>query len=124
VRAHTQHLIAAFKRPSLLCGTARSKSALLCGGAVFLLYPLLTWAAGVHALFHLGQASGGPFPSDWFTVADPSHNTERRVNLPMPDCAERASDCQDIEVINTLDGFNPTATLICTCFLTQRVTNA
>jgi hypothetical protein len=28
------------------------------------------------------------------------------VNLPKPDCAVRPSDCADIDVINTLDGFN------------------
>ena len=60
----------------------------------------------VHALFDLGTPAGGPFPTDWFTVADASHNTRRRVNLPMPDCAVRQSDCEDLNVINTLDGFN------------------
>jgi hypothetical protein len=28
------------------------------------------------------------------------------VNLPKPDCAARPSDCADIDVLNTLDGFN------------------
>jgi hypothetical protein len=28
------------------------------------------------------------------------------MNLPKPDCAVRPSDCADIDVINTLDGFN------------------
>lgn len=61
----------------------------------------------VHALFDLGAPDAGPFPSDWFTVADRSHNTGRRVNLPpLPDCRERVSDCEDLNVINTLDGFN------------------
>ena len=41
-----------------------------------------------------------------FTVADPSHNTGLRVNLPLPDCQVRPSDCDDLQVINTLDGFN------------------
>src|SRR5262249_14715137 len=39
-------------------------------------------------------------------VADSSHNTGLRVNLPFPNCADRPSDCSDLEVINTLDGFN------------------
>ncbi len=47
--------------------------------------------AGVHALFDLATPAGGPFPSDRFTVRDPSHNTGRRVKLPNPDCAERPS---------------------------------
>jgi hypothetical protein len=48
----------------------------------------------------------GPFPSDRYTVPDPKHNTGLRVNLPKPNCAVRPSDCADIDVINTLDGFN------------------
>jgi hypothetical protein len=65
-----------------------------------------TAAADVHALFDLTAPTTGPFPSDWFTVPDRSQNTRRRVSLPVPDCAERASDCADLSVINTLDGFN------------------
>ncbi|MDQ3622307.1 MAG: hypothetical protein M3463_07440 [Verrucomicrobiota bacterium] len=61
---------------------------------------------GVHALFDLATPAGGPFPSDRFTVRDRSHNTGRRVNLPKPDCDERPSDCEDIDLLNTLDGFN------------------
>jgi hypothetical protein len=38
-------------------------------------------------------------------VADSTQNTGRRVNLPYPDCAIRMSDCEDLDVINTLDGF-------------------
>ena len=62
--------------------------------------------AGVQAKFSLDSPAGGPFPSDQFTVADPSQNTKRRVNLPIPDCTVRQSDCEDLAVINTLDGFN------------------
>lgn len=64
-----------------------------------------TPAHGVHALFNLGHPDTGPVPSDVFTVADSTHNTGRRVNLPYPDCLVRVSDCQDLDVINTLDGF-------------------
>jgi len=60
----------------------------------------------VRALFDLSHPNGGPFPSDRFTVRDRSHLTGLRVNLPKPDCAERPSDCDAINVINTLDGFN------------------
>lgn len=63
-------------------------------------------AAGVKPLFDLGSPDRSPFPSDRFTVRDSSQNTRVRVNLPKPDCAVRASDCADIDVINTLDGFN------------------
>jgi hypothetical protein len=51
-------------------------------------------------------STGGPFPSDVFTVEDPSQNTGFRVNLPKPDYVQRPSDCEDLDVINTLDGFN------------------
>lgn len=61
---------------------------------------------GVHALFNLDHPDTGPFPSDVFTVADARHNTGRRVNAPYPDCSVRMSDCEDLDVINTLDGFN------------------
>ncbi len=58
------------------------------------------------ALFDLSSSSGSPFPSDLFTVEDATQNTGRRINLPFPDCLQRPSDCADLEVINTLDGFN------------------
>ncbi|MCA1602221.1 MAG: hypothetical protein LC776_11450, partial [Acidobacteria bacterium] len=56
-------------------------------------------------LFDLSRPETGPFPTDIFTVADDTHNTGRRVNLPYPNCAVRVSDCEDLAVINTLDGF-------------------
>jgi hypothetical protein len=61
---------------------------------------------GVHAGFDLSAVAGGPFASDRWTVADPTQNTGRRVNLPLPDPATRPSDYQDTQVLNTLDGFN------------------
>jgi hypothetical protein len=52
------------------------------------------------------DAAAAPFPSNRYTVPDFGNATLRRVNLPKPDCAQRPSDCADIEVINTLDGFS------------------
>jgi Bacterial virulence factor lipase N-terminal len=60
----------------------------------------------VHARFDLTNPGGGPFPSDRFTEFDPSNLTGRRVNLPLPDCSTHPDDCEDIAIINTLDGFN------------------
>jgi hypothetical protein len=60
----------------------------------------------VHALFDLTAPTGGPFPSNWFTVRDRTQNTGQRVNLPLPDPATHPSDYEDTQVINTLDGFN------------------
>jgi Bacterial virulence factor lipase N-terminal len=68
--------------------------------------PIAADAAGVHARFDLDDRRGSPFPSDRFTVADPTQNTEVRVNLPKPDCTVRPNDCQNLDVINTLAGFN------------------
>lgn len=62
--------------------------------------------ATVHVLFDLSQPHGAPFPSDIYTVADESTNTGRKIELPLPDCAVRPSDCEDLQVINNLDGFN------------------
>src|SRR5262245_3949209 len=70
-------------------------------------------AAGVRPLFDLSHPAGGPFPSDRFTVADARHNTGLRVNLPRVDdhgepldCVAQKSACEDIVVLNELDGFN------------------
>lgn len=60
----------------------------------------------VHAVFELSTPATGPFPSDRFTIPDATNNTRRRVNLPLPECDVRPSDCEDLKVINTLDGFS------------------
>ena len=68
-----------------------------------LIAPLVTLAAGVSVKFDLTNPAATPFPSDQFTRFDFTQNTFRRVNLPKPDCAVRVSDCEYIDVINTLD---------------------
>ena len=73
---------------------------------LLLVVPVVTLAAGVQARFDLSSPARGPFPSDRFTLADPSHLTGVRVNLPKPLCVAWPSDCADIDVLNTLDGFN------------------
>jgi Bacterial Ig-like domain len=60
----------------------------------------------VQVKFDLSDPAGSPFPSDRFTVREWSNKSLRRVNLPLPNCAVQVSDCQDIAVINTLDGFS------------------
>jgi hypothetical protein len=59
----------------------------------------------VLAGFALHTPAGGPFPSDIFTVAHAGHNTGLRIALPYPDCTARPSDCDDLAVVNTLDGW-------------------
>src|SRR5262252_695831 len=76
------------------------------GVSFLLLLPAIASAAAVETLFDLSSTVRSPFPSDRFTVFDHSHKTGLRMSLPKPDCAVRPSDCADIDVINTLDGFN------------------
>jgi hypothetical protein len=73
----------------------------------FILLPVLAAAHGVHPLYNLQSPTQSPFPSDSFTVFDFTQNTLLRVNLPLPDCATRLSDCVDTLLLNQLDGFNP-----------------
>jgi hypothetical protein len=51
-------------------------------------------------------SAGQPFPSNLYTVPDASQLTGLRVNLAEPNCSTNPSDCADIDVLNTLDGFN------------------
>jgi hypothetical protein len=68
--------------------------------------PLAALADGVSVKFDLADPAASPLPSNNFTVVDWTQNTYRRVNLPKPNCAVRPSDCADIDVLNTLDGFS------------------
>jgi hypothetical protein len=78
---------------------------ILAAASLALLAPLAQ-ATGVSVRADHGDPSGAPFPSNRWTVFDGSQRTLRRVKLPTPDCAVRVSDCQDVAVLNTLDGFS------------------
>lgn len=78
----------------------------LVAAVVLALMPLAVLADGVSVRYDLTDPSGSPFPSDRFSVRDWSNLSFRRVNLPKPDCTVRPSDCADVDVINTLDGFS------------------
>jgi dienelactone hydrolase len=71
--------------------------AALIGAALALLYPGGALAA---------TSAGQPFPSDLYTQRDTTQVTHLRVDLPTPNCTTHPSDCADIAVLNTLDGFN------------------
>jgi hypothetical protein len=87
--------------------TAFDIRSLLAGLAMLaLLNPSAALAAGVRPLFDLDSPATARFPGDRFTVPDPDQLTGRHVQLPTPECATHPSDCEDVEVINTLDGFN------------------
>jgi hypothetical protein len=63
-------------------------------------------AAATHPLFNLQSSTQSPFPSDRFTVFDSQQKTGLRVNMALPNCASRPSDCADLALLNQLDGFN------------------
>src|SRR5215210_2236958 len=53
-----------------------------------------------------GTKAGQPFPSNLYTVPDAAQATGLRVSLPTRDCTTNPSDCADVAVLDTLDGFN------------------
>jgi hypothetical protein len=63
-------------------------------------------ASGIEVLIDREDPAATLFPSDHFTVRDLTQNTLRRVRLPAPDCATQPIACEDIDVLNTLDGFS------------------
>jgi hypothetical protein len=81
-----------------------SRTTILLVAAV-LLMPALA-AAATHPLFNLQSSTQSPFPSDRFTVFDSQQKTGLRVNMALPNCASRPSDCADLALLNQLDGFN------------------
>jgi hypothetical protein len=78
----------------------------LLSAATLTLFSSVALADGVSVRIDQDDPAASPFPSNRFTVFDGTQNTLRRVSLPKPDCSVRVSDCQDIDVINTLDGFS------------------
>jgi hypothetical protein len=76
------------------------------GVCALFLFPMLAGAAGTSVRFDLSSPDGAPFPSDRYTSVDWSQLSQRRVKLPKPNCQTRPSDCMDVDVLNTLDGFN------------------
>jgi len=48
----------------------------------------------------------GLFPSDRQTVPDPRQSTGRRVALALPDCGVDAAGCDEIRLVNELDGWS------------------
>lgn len=101
-----------FKAFTSIVSLSSSVAARICGALVLITSCAVLLAApsgasvGVHALFDCQSPAKGPFPSNLFTIADSSQNTGLRVNLPKPDCLSRLWDCEDLDVLNSLDGFN------------------
>lgn len=80
----------------------------IAAAAAWATVPALATGASpsVRVLDDSSHALGAIFPSNRYTVPDFTQNTLRRVALPKPDCTVRPSDCADIDVLNTLDGFS------------------
>jgi Big-like domain-containing protein len=87
----------------------RRSTACLAVGLVIALVggPTVASAARTEVSFDLDDPSSTIFPSNFFTVIDLTQNTFRRVSLPKPDCTAQALACEDIDVLNSLDGFSP-----------------
>jgi hypothetical protein len=59
------------------------------------------------AFAHGGVRAGQPFPTNLDSVRDHAQATGLRVDLAKPsDCVSFRSDCEDVDVLNQLDGFN------------------
>jgi len=72
-----------------------------------LLLAVLLWAAAAGWAAAVGATQvTALFPSDRLTVADPSQATGRRVALPMPSCLTDPSGCDEVRLVNQLDGFS------------------
>jgi len=84
--------------------------------ALFVMIPSIASAASsVQAVFDLSTTYGkytAPFPSDRFTVKDPTQNTQKRVSMPYPptvNCTPQPPTdpaCFLTYTTNFLDGFN------------------
>ena len=51
-------------------------------------------------------SAGQPFPSNLFTIPDATQVTGLRVHVSQPSCATNPTDCRDVAILDTLDGFN------------------
>jgi pimeloyl-ACP methyl ester carboxylesterase len=80
--------------------------------ALALLLTSLLQGAGVTVRFDPLSPEVGPFPTDALTVRDAAQKTGKRVNLPLPDCRAQPSTCQEIGLLNQLDGFNLTPRIV------------
>ncbi|HKZ07283.1 MAG TPA: Ig-like domain-containing protein [Methylomirabilota bacterium] len=78
----------------------RARSSRRALAALLLAAPLVAapaaWATQATAIF----------PSDRFTLPDPAQLTGRRVALAMPSCPTDPSGCDDVTLLNELDGFS------------------
>lgn len=86
--------------------TRRFAAFSLAAASALATWPALASGPAVRVLDDGSHPLGSIFPSNRYTVPDFTQITLRRVALPKPDCTVRPSDCDDIDVLNTLDGFS------------------
>lgn len=79
---------------------------------LLLLAPVVS-LADVNVLYDVHDPAKAIFPSNLFSELDFAQITSRRVNLPKLSCGVRLVECDDIDVLNSLDGFsvNPRVTI-------------
>jgi len=103
----TRPLVLSLAAVVLASATTTTGSALAAGGG--------TAAAGRSRALDVGSVSllagstprTRPFPDNSFTVADTAQRSGRRVSLPTAGCdAQGRSLCDDLALVNTLDGFD------------------
>jgi hypothetical protein len=79
-------------------------------GAVGRLAGCLALGISLAASIGLDPASGAEvralFPSDRLTVPDPRQATGRRVALALPDCTADPAGCDEVRLVNELDGWS------------------
>ena len=68
-------------------------------GAVTAPAPWVAWPAEAAQVESL-------LPSDRLTAPDPGQLTGRRVALPAPDCAVDAAGCDEVKLLDELDGWS------------------
>jgi len=69
--------------------------------------PVAAQAAGGVSVVSGSTPETTVFPNDRFTVIDTGQLSGKRINLPMPTCtATSYSACDDVRVLNSLDGFD------------------
>jgi pimeloyl-ACP methyl ester carboxylesterase len=73
--------------------------------SLFSLFAPLLPASGVTVNWNPQDPTVGPYPTDVLTTPDSTQKNGIRINLPMPDCTTYPTDCQDVQLLNQLDGF-------------------
>jgi hypothetical protein len=91
---------------SLPCPRALARCMLIASATALISCGSTDESSNVAVQLSAVDPDAAPFPSDRHTVLDSAQLSGRRMALPKPDCAVRASDCQDVDVLNTLDGFS------------------